>query len=244
MELVYVAAVAGLAALTQSMLGFGAAIVLTPLIAPVVGPQVAVATSLLLGPGMSLGLYAEHRPRAPLRSVVLLSTTAIATTPLGILLLSRANDVALHFLVGGAVLLGAVVTLVSAPRALERPTGGAMSALAGATAGVLRGATSMGGPPVVLYMHWLGGPTERLRSRQIAFFALFTVPGVLFAAIGGVLTPRVWALALVAVVPTVAGLYAGRRLRPRLSERWYRRFSMGLLVVASVVAVGGALAAL
>jgi len=57
-----------------------------------------------------------------------------------------------------------------------------------------------------------------------------------------VLTPRVWALTLVAAVPTVAGAYLGRRVRPHLTERWFRRTAMGLLVVASVVALGGAVA--
>jgi uncharacterized membrane protein YfcA len=241
MDLALIALLAGLGALTQSGLGFGYAILFTPLATLIVGAQSAVATSLVTGTVMSFGLYAESRPRAPLRSVLPLAVIGTLTTPIGIWLLTRADEVTLRLLVGTAVLGTTAVNMLSRPRLEARSEHPAAVVGAGALSGVLRGSTSLGGPPIVLYQHWLGGGPTVIRGRLFAYFALSSLPGLAIATAGGVITRQVLVQSALALPVIAVAVALGPRVRARLSEVWFRRLSIGLLLFTAVVAIYGAL---
>lgn len=243
MDLALIALFAGLGALTQSGIGFGYAILFTPLATLVVGAQSAVATSLVTGTLMSFGLYAESRPRTPLRSLVPLAVMGTLTTPLGIWLLTRADEVTLRLLVGTAVLATTAVNMLSRPRLEARAQHPAATVAAGSFSGILRGATSMGGPPIVLYLHWLGGGPQVIRGRLFAYFALASLPGLLVAAVGGVITRAVLAQSTLALPAIGVAVALGPHVRARLSPAWFHRLSIALLLSTAVVAIYGALSA-
>jgi hypothetical protein len=113
----------------------------------------------------------------------------------------------------------------------------------GLVSGLLRGATSMGGPPVVLYLHWLGGGPLLIRGRLFAYFALSALPGIALAWWSGVLGPREAWHALVSTPLVLGGIVGGRLLRPRLSAAAFRGGTLALLAVTSAVAVAQVLLA-
>ena len=115
-QLAWIAAIALAAAATQSTIGFGSAVLFTPLATLVVGAHSAVATSIVIGSLLSISLYLEYRPRARFTTVLPLAALGTMTTPLGIWVLSHANEATLRSLVGLVVLAGAIVTLRSRPR--------------------------------------------------------------------------------------------------------------------------------
>lgn len=243
-QLAWIAAFALAAAVTQSTIGFGSAVLFTPLATLVVGAHSAVATSIVIGAVLSLALYAEYRPRAPLGHMLPLATLGTLATPAGIWVLANAGEATVRALVGLVVLAGAAVTLRSRPRPQAREASLPVSFAVGTLSGILRGATSMGGPPVLLYVHWLGGGPVVIRGRMFAYFALFTIPGVLIAWAGGVIGDREVEQSLVAVPALLAGIVLGRWARPRVTDAWFRRSSMGLLAFTSGVAIAAALVAI
>jgi len=241
MELIVVAALVLLAAFTQATFGFGFALVFTPLAAFVVGPHAAVATSIALSALLSLAVYWEHRPRESLRRVAPLVVPALAAFPLGLALLVHVNEAALRVLVGLAVTAGAGMNVWrSGPAHPERPNRVALMVPMGILSGVLRGATGMGGPPIVLYQHWVGGDAAAIRRRLFAYFAFFATPGIPMALLSGVLTLDVWGFVLAGVPAVGLGIVLGRALRPHLAEHWFQRLSMALLALTAGAAVVGA----
>jgi uncharacterized membrane protein YfcA len=245
MDLVAVAAFALLASVAQALFGFGFALVLVPLAAFVVDPRTAVATSIVLSAIVALGVYAELRPREPLGRVVPLAVAALSGFPLGLALLIRMDETALRILVGVAVAAGAAVNLrrAGAPHP-ERPNRVPLMVVVGLLAGLLSGTTSMGGPPVVLYQHWVGGGPDAIRRRLFAYFALMGVATIPLALASGVLTLDVTGYVLAGLPAIAVGIVLGRGLRPHLSERWFRRLSMALLAVTASTAVIGAAVAI
>lgn len=239
-QLAWIAAFALAAAATQSTIGFGSAVLFTPLATLAVGAHSAVVTSIVIGSVLSIALFLEYRPRARLATMLPLAALGTLSTPLGIWVLAHANEATLRALVGLVVLTGAVVTLRSHPRLEARPTSFRISVAVGALSGVLRGATSMGGPPVLLYVHWLGGGPVTIRGRMFAFFAMFTVPGVLIAWWGGVIGAQELEQSLVSVPAVLLGIALGRWGRPHVSDAWFHRSSMALLVFTSSVAIAAA----
>ena len=237
MDYLLIFLVALLAAYVQASVGFGYALLFVPIAAFAIPPSEAIATSIVCGGVMSILLYIEYQPRTSLRSTVPLAVPTLVAAPLGLALLVVADEALLRFLIGIAVFASAVVNLrhPSAPgEARENRLGWQIAA--GTVSGIMRGAVSMGGPPIVLYEHWVGGGSAAIRSRLFAFMMWTGVPTVGLAALTGVINRDVWA----AVAALPAGVALGRRTRYRISDAAFSRASMGLLGSTAVIAAFGA----
>lgn len=238
--------IALLATMIQSGLGFGFGLFFVPVAALFVPPREAVATSLLLVMFVSSAMYAEARPRTGLRSIWPLVVGSLAATPFGLLILLRANETALRLLVATAVFVSAMVNLVTRREDAHeaRPDSLVRQGLAGIIGGVIRGATSTGGPPIVLYQHWIGGGAARIRGRLFAYFFWAGVPATLIMAPSGLFTHTVLRNVAFALPMLAVGLVGGRMMRPRVPEAWFGRLSMLLLAGTSGLAAWGAVRAL
>jgi uncharacterized membrane protein YfcA len=111
------------------------------------------------------------------------------------------------------------------------------SVIAGTLSGMLRASTSMGGPPLVLYMLGREREVEAFRSTVLAVFlfnSVLTVTGLVIAhQIGGdVLTATGLALPAVA-----AGLVAGAWLRSRVRQGLFRTVVLAVLVFTSIAVI-------
>ena len=246
MDIATLPLIALLGTLIQSGLGFGFSLFFVPVAALFVPPREAVAVSLLLSMAMSSGIYAEARPRVGPRAIWPLIAGSLIGTPIGLLALLRADEAALRFLVASAVFLSAIVSLAAGKGHTHaaRPDPTIPQGLVGVLGGVIRGATSMGGPPIVLYQHWIGGGAERIRGRLFAYFFWVGVPATLIVAPSGVFTRDVLRHAALALPLLAVGLVAGRLIRPHIAEAWFGRLSMLLLAGTSGLAAWGAVRAL
>ncbi len=233
--------VSAFAALMQAAVGFGFAVVFTPLLSLAMSAHDAVALSLILSMSLSLVVYYSDQPRASFRSVMPMFLAATLVTPLGVYALQVANDHALRIAIGSAVLISVGGSLLTPHPVTERPQRLPAIVGVGVLSGLLRGATGMGGPPVVLYEHWRGAPMADIRRRLLAFFALTGVAGTLLAAGSGVFTRDTFIHATAGLPAVAIALYGGRYIRPRLSVFWFRAISMGLLIFTGAVSVLGAL---
>lgn len=233
--------VAAFAALMQAAVGFGFAVVFTPLLSLAMTAREAITVSLALGAVLSLTMYVAARPRAPLRSVITTFLAATVATPLGIYVLAIAGEQTLRGAIGAGVLLSVLGTVLTPHPVAERPRALVAELGVGALSGVLRGAVGMGGPPVVLYEHWRGASMTDIRGRLLAFFALTAVSGTLMAAGSGIFTRQSLLLSAAGVPAVGIAILGGRFIRPRLSPFWFRMISMALLVSMAVVSILGAL---
>ena len=242
MGLLTLPAIAFFGTLIQSGLGFGFGLFFVPVAASFVAPREAVAVSLLLGTLVSAGTYVEAHPRTGLRPVLPLVAGALAGTPLGLFVLLRADETLLRLLVAASVFISAVANLVAGSGHTHeaRPDPLLRQGLAGILGGAIRGSTSMGGPPIVLYQHWIGGGAERIRGRLFAYFFWVGVPATLMIIPTGLFTRHVLRDSALALPALALGVVAGRLLRPHLSEAWFGRLSMVLLAATSAFAAWGA----
>ena len=105
----------------------------------------------------------------------------------------------------------------------------------GGVAGVLVGATSIGAPPVILYLLSGPDPAAKTRANLIFYVTAISVVSLVFLWLNGVMTRSVlWQAALLAPV-FFAGMWVGNALFKRVSEQAFRRTTLAILVVVSVV---------
>jgi hypothetical protein len=100
--------------------------------------------------------------------------------------------------------------------------------------GMLRASTSMGGPPLVLYMLGREREVEAFRSTVLTVFLFNSVLTVTGLAIAGEIGGEVLAATGVAVPALALGLLAGAWLRSRVQQEVFRTLVLAVLVLTSI----------
>jgi uncharacterized membrane protein YfcA len=119
---------------------------------------------------------------------------------------------------------------ISVPRNWERP----LSVPLGAVNGMLTGMTGSFMVPSVLFMQAMGFKRDMLVQAMGVFFAISTI--VLAASLGrnDLISPDHVRLSMIALVPSIIGLYIGRWIRLRINEEQFQQ-----IFLTSVLLLGG-----
>ena len=236
-------AIAFLAAACESLTAFGFALVMVPLLSLAWQVKPAVVTSTLLGTLLLMPLLYEVRGHVQPGRVAQLLLGSLTGVPAGVIILDRIDATALEIVVASVVIVAALAVYLSPQLTLSRPLA-PLSFLIGAMSGALRAATSMGGPPAVLYGLTFEREVERFRATLLALFvpsSLLTIAGL---AIAGRISDDVL-LAVATGLPAVAlGALAGRWARGRASPEVFRLAVLGLLFASSGAVLASASGAL
>lgn len=108
-----------------------------------------------------------------------------------------------------------------------------MSPLVGLAGGVIGGATSLYGLPVLLYIIALNSPKEQFVGAVTANYLVGGVALAVMLAKLEILTGRDAVIAGIGLVPLFAGLAAGQFLRGKASQELFRK-----IVLATLIGIG------
>lgn len=232
-----------LAGAVKGVIGLGLPTVSLALLSVVLGlPQ---AMALLLVPSLVTNLWqaaSGGHAATILRRLWPFLAAATLTVWLGATALTRVRVEWLSALLGGLMAVYALCDLAGwrprVPAGRERTLG----VLAGAANGVLTGMTGSFVVPGVLFLQALGLPRDMLVQAMGVLFSASTL--ALAAALGGagLLNAELGGLSAVALLPALAGMAAGQRVRRRLPEAAFRRVFFVALLLLGLYIVAGALA--
>lgn len=239
MLLLAMAAVAALAFFVQGFAGFGAALVMTPLLALFVDLRIAVVAAAIVQVPIGISLTTAARRainHAALFSLVPASAFGLA---LGTLTLATFDVAWLARLCGVFTALFALDVLRRVIwRSEARPWPGWVALPAGLAGGVLGGLFGTSGPPVIAFLERQLARGDVLRATLLAYFLAVNVMRLLGYGAASLYSGQV-ALAAVAMLPGAAfGAWAGATLQRRAAERSFR-----MIVAVVLLLTGLALAA-
>lgn len=233
-ELVWIVVCVGIAALAQTLSGFGFALISVPLMTVVLSPQVAVVVATMVGAVSTLVQAITDRADADRGTVTRLTVAAYAGMPLGFVVFLVVSEGVLRFVVGVAVLVAALI-LVRGFR-LEAPSA-ALDRAMGFASGVLATSTSTNGPPLVFVLQARGMSPATFRATINVVFALSNI-GALAFFIGGGKIDRDGLVGFAAALPSMlVAMRIGYALRPRVDGDRFRRLVLGLLMLAGLSAI-------
>ena len=225
------------AGLMRGYSGFGTAILLAPVLSTLWGPRAGVPVLLMMELLVSAQLLPRSLHEADRRVVLPIGLAAVLATPLGAGVLLYADALTLRRAIGALVLVFGILLLSPWRYRGARPLG--LNLAVGALGGLLKGATGMSGPPIILY--FLSGPEEvrRHRANLILFFGVISVIAVFPPLFAGLIdaTALVRTAALLPVMLLCVPL--GARLFHVVPTAWYRRFAFGALIAAGGIALLG-----
>ena len=225
-------AIASLAGIIRGITGFGGSMVMTPPLALLFGPQLAVATVLLLEAFAGAPMMLDAARKATWRVLAPIALAAFVTVPLGGYVLAHADQDLLRRGIAAIVFIFALLLLKG-----SRYTGarGLPSSLAlGAVSGTMLGATGIGGPPVILYL--LSGPDSMhvTRANLTLYVTLISVAGLTMLASRGILNTASFTMSLLLAAPFFIGVLVGSRLFARFNDVRFRQFTLVLLLAVSI----------
>lgn len=229
MEWLWVFLVVFLAIFTQSVTGFGLALVSMPLLTVLLGIQTAAPLVALVGLIAEFFLLIHYRHAFNMRVVWRLIIAAVLGIPLGVLALRYVPEeivlILLGLIVGGYALYALLDFRLPT---IQQPI---WAYGAGFFAGILGGAYNTFGPPVIVYGNFRRWPPAEFKSNLQGFFLLNSFLIVGTHAVARNYTPDVWRSTLVALPAMAAGIIVGLLLSNRISSRLFRKIVLWMLLI-------------
>jgi len=220
------------AAVMQSLAGFGFALVVMPLATLVVDLKTAAPLIALAGlTTYTVNLIRFHRA-VNLRELARLGAASVPGIAVGIWALVQVDEMAINRTMGA-------ILIAYAAFALLRPAAGRRPAQwwaypAGFLAGCLGGAYNTPGPPVVVYGSLRRWAKDEYRA---ILQTLFFINGVLIVSthlLSGHMVPQVWMLYAWAAPALLLGLWTGARLDRYLDQEQFPTLVTAMILVLGV----------
>jgi uncharacterized membrane protein YfcA len=223
----------------SAVAGFGFGTVAVPLFLLVVPPQATVVITKVLGSGTGWIVLLSIWRRIQWRTVLRILPAALVGLVVGGWVLTAADPAAIQLAVGILVLVSAV-SLVVRPLLIERDAIWATS-LVGFLTGVMGNATGLLAPALVVYFTGRRFDRDAFRATTLAMFLLVDLIGLPTLALQGAVDGADIRFALLLVPVAIAGRMLGLRLVRHVSQRQFRRLTIGLLFVMAATTIVTAL---
>jgi hypothetical protein len=214
---------------TRSALGFGDALIAMPLLALVLGMQIAtplvafgastIALTILLGEWRSVDIKAAWR----------LILSSLVGIPIGLFLLKTAPEPVIKGGLGVLLIAFGLLNLINPKLPTFRNE--KLAYVFGLVAGVLGGAYNTNGPPVVVYGTLRRWSPDSFRSTLQAYFLPTGGMILISHGLAGLWTPDVLRLYVYALPFIMLAIYLGGRVNKVISSGRFNRIIYVSLVV-------------
>jgi hypothetical protein len=220
------------AVFTQSLTGFGVALVAMSLLPEMIGIQTATPLVALVAMTLESFLLLRYRTALNLKAILPLMAASAVGIPIGLIAFKYVDEEVFLTLLG-VVLAGYGLYGLFKFRLPELHSR-LWAYGAGFLAGVLSGAYNTGGPPVVVYADCKRWSPSVFKSNLQGLFLFNDVFVITGHALSQNFTPLVWKTYLWALPAIALGILAGTSLDRYLNPESFRKVVLVLLVVMGI----------
>lgn len=222
-----------IAGFMRGLTGFGGAMVMAVPLSLMLGPVPAVIIALTLETAAALVMFSNALPLLNMRTLAFLTLPACLSVPFGGYLLLTIDPETARRLISLVVVVFSAL-LVSGYRYTGTPRRVTMIGL-GSIVGVLLGATSVGAPPVILYLLSSSDPQRVIRANLTAFVTAISIVGLLMLTAAGQITLERLAYAAFLAVPFILATWGGGLLFERVQETNVRRCALATMLAIGLI---------
>lgn len=226
------AVAAFIAGIMRGFSGFGSALVIMPVTAMVFGPRLAVPAVIAIHLITSIQLLPEALRDVEWGRVAPLSVAGSLGVPVGAWLLVTQDPGSIRTAISILIILFAVM-LMRGWRYAGTINGWVMGGV-GLVGGIITGAATIGGPPVVAFL--MAGPFLAAQNRAAIILYFIFIQSVAMAMywIGGVMAWPIVGICVLVVPPLMVGMWIGQRQFANASEAGFRRVALTFLLAIGI----------
>lgn len=215
-------------ALTQSLIGFGLAVVASPLLY-IVDPQLVPAPVIFMGFSISLLTLLRERRALEFNGLQYALLGRIPGGFLGAALLVFAPQAVLGLAIAGIVAAAVILSLLKFNLKVNRKSLFA----AGVLSGIFGNIAAIGGPPMAILLS--GKDAKQFRAALSAFFIFSSTIALLILAVTGLLTFQHLWLSLMLLPSVVLAYLVSGRLVGHIDKDRIRKMTLLLCSVSALV---------
>ncbi len=222
-----------LASAVSSTLGFGIGLTSGPILLLALDPQTSVVLINTVGILIVVLVLRQTWRLLSLREMAPIAAAGLLGAPVGAYALGSVDPgpmrvlIALLVLAVTALIISGVSVSIRRPRLLGPPIAFVVSGLITSS--------GVGGPIMALYLLHENRGIHELRGALAAFFLVVMTAGVAGYGVSGLLTAERMILALVAILPVLAGFRVSALLLRRMDRADFRKAVLVLIVASSVI---------
>lgn len=219
-----------MAGLVRGFTGFGTALIFMPVAARFIPVADAIVVLNVTGVVSMILLVPRAWRESDRGQVGVLALAALATAPVGVMLLAWLDAGLVRWALSAAATL-TLVALIAGWRHSHRLRWPGLSGI-GAAAGALGGMTGLTGPPVILF--YLSGPgsVTTIRANTMLFLSVLDLGIVANLFARGLVTSQAIWLGFLLSVPYFISVAIGQALFHPKRERAYRRVAYSVIGLA------------
>ncbi len=220
------------AAFTQSVTGFGFALVAVPLTIELLGAQTSAPLIAVTALTSEAIMIFRYRHSINVRALARLSIASVIGIPIGVVLLQAADERLMMALLGLLVAGYAIYALLNLhlPQ-IQHPR---WAYGFGFVSGLLSGAYNVGGPPVVIYGNCRRWEPLEFKSNLQGFFLVNSLTIIITHVLAQHYTSLVWQNYLAALPGLGLGLLAGFTFDRYIDPVLFRKIVLVLLIVLGI----------
>jgi len=221
-----------LGAFTQSLTGFGVALVAMAILPSLWGLQVATPLVALTGIVLETALLIRYRQSLQMKSIWRLVVASVVAIPFGIYVLRQLDERIALFILGLIISGYALYALIGfrLPE-LHHPL---WAWLTGLASGMLGGAYNTAGPPIVIYGNCRKWSPQEFRSNLSGFFIVNSLMVVSTHFLSGNFTSQVMSVFWWMLPALAMGFIAGQSLERWLNPEIFRKIVLAVLIVLGI----------
>ena len=231
-EVVALAAfIAALAGVVRVITGFGGAMVMSPPLALLLGPVLAVPVIMLLESLIAAPMLVTTRRLVRFKVVGPIILMACVTVPLGTYVLLHVDPIVMRRVIAAVVIVFSLMLLrgwrYTGKQRLSTSIG------LGGLSGAMVGATGMGGPPVILYLLAGPDPIETTRANLTYYVGSIALASFVSLWVGGAVGTEVLWLTLLMAPGYYIGMFIGSRVFARFNDARLRQFTLFFMMAVA-----------
>jgi uncharacterized membrane protein YfcA len=223
------------AAFVRGVSGFGLALILAPILLLILNSKSIVVINLLLGILSNIMVLRYNFRNVYLKGITPMAVCSLLGIPLGIWIIKIIAPSALKVLVGGVTIFFAIPLALGITRVFAKER--VACSISGFVSGFLSTSTSLGGPPVVLFMHNQNWRKETIHSSLAAYFLFSGLCSLIALSVSGFMNIQIVIFAASLVPALLVGIGMGMVIFRRVNQRFFRGFSLAIIVGAGILGI-------
>ncbi|MGI5837846.1 MAG: sulfite exporter TauE/SafE family protein [Chloroflexota bacterium] len=216
-------------AMMQGMTGLGFALVSVPVLLLFMDARTVIVTTLILTSLLNALILLQTRKQMSWKDAAPITIGSILGVPFGSYLLMALNPEALKAIVAMLAILFSIPLLMGFRRKIQHQQAACM--VTGAVSGALQSCTSMGSPPVALFLANQGFSKDSFRGTLVLRSMAASTLSVVALMPTGLLNSNVALLALMMAPAVLMGFAVGSLLVKAVPQRLFKK--LAILSIAS-----------
>ena len=225
-------AIAAAAGLMRGFAGVGSGMLMAPFFVHLFGPVETVGIIILIEIVATAQLLPTVHHEIQWRTIAPMGLAAAALMPVGSWLLVSLDTANIQFGVSLLVTISATLLLTGWRYEGAKPLPATLGV--GGLSGLLMALTSLGNPPVMLYLLSSTDTAATNRANFTGYFALTLVALIVMMTIGGLISTAVLGLVAALLPGFLVTTWLGSRMFRKSNEATYRRVALSILLCAGL----------